>query len=258
MPFRATCNRAQRQRKKSILRQKIEKKEGSKSNVSASADDDDDDVGAASGGDGDAAGKKRRGDVRGDADDDAPEDAAREKLKEDRRLRKKNKRRGGAPPSDAAAPGDAPAADGRGRASSARPGPADAAPAAEDVVDVSRMLPNGVIVVDTVLGTGAAVVKHASAVEIKYDVWYTTATTKKEIKLDRATLGEPYAFVVGSSTVVLGLSFGVKGMRKHGQRVITVPFALGYGAKGQPPKVPPKAMLRFSVELLDVGTGFLV
>ncbi|KAJ1453472.1 hypothetical protein M885DRAFT_567532 [Pelagophyceae sp. CCMP2097] len=99
-------------------------------------------AGAASGGgEGDAAGEKRRGDALGDDDDarsdaaaDAQEDAAREtedaareKLKEDRRLLKKN----GAAPSDAAlaTPRDAPAADGGGRASSARPGPADAATA---------------------------------------------------------------------------------------------------------------------------------
>ena len=51
---------------------------------------------------------------------------------------------------------------------------------------------------------------------------------------------------------------GIKGMRVGGKRTITVPWKFGYGAKGSLPSVPPKADLRFDVELLEVGAGFAV
>jgi len=47
-------------------------------------------------------------------------------------------------------------------------------------------------------------------------------------------------------------------MRVGGRRTITVPYQHAYGAKGRPPKVPPKATLRFDVTLLEVGAGFVV
>ena len=40
--------------------------------------------------------------------------------------------------------------------------------------------------------------------------------------------------------------------------IAVVPPELGYGAKGSLPSVPPKADLRFDVELLEVGAGFAV
>ena len=36
-----------------------------------------------------------------------------------------------------------------------------------------------------------------------------------------------------------------------------VPWQYAYGAKGRPPKVPPKSRLRFDVQLLEVGAGFV-
>ena len=66
-----------------------------------------------------------------------------------------------------------------------------------------------------------------------------------------------YSFTIDSDTVVRGLSNGVRRMRVGGRRIITVPYQLAYGAKGRPPKVPPKATLRFDVTLLEVGAGFV-
>lgn len=125
--------------------------------------------------------------------------------------------------------------------------------AAEKVDDVQwEERAGGLIsVADVVVGSGERVVKHSSSV----DVAYTASVGSK--KIDTATAKEPYSFVVGANEVVKGLSLGVKGMRLGGRRKILVRYELGYGAKGRPPKVPPKSTLLFDVEILEIGVGFV-
>lgn len=109
-----------------------------------------------------------------------------------------------------------------------------------------------VVVTDQVDGSGDRVVKHASTVDIAYEA-HVVETGRR---IDRATRHQPYTFTVGGPDVIPGLSLGVRGMRIGGLRTITVSHELAYGAKGRRPAVPPKATLKFDVELLDIGAGF--
>jgi FKBP-type peptidyl-prolyl cis-trans isomerase len=65
--------------------------------------------------------------------------------------------------------------------------------------------------------------------------------------------GGPVSFVVGrAGGVVMGLNEGVAGVRVGGERKLIVPPALGYGAQGLRPSVPPNSTLVYTVDLVGV------
>jgi hypothetical protein len=54
------------------------------------------------------------------------------------------------------------------------------------------------------------------------------------------------------SGVIPGFKDAIIGMKVGGRREIVIPPALGYGASGQPPTIPPNATLVFVIDLLQV------
>jgi FKBP-type peptidyl-prolyl cis-trans isomerase len=54
------------------------------------------------------------------------------------------------------------------------------------------------------------------------------------------------------SGVIPGFKDAIIGMKVGGRREIVIPPALGYGASGQPPTIPPNSTLVFVIDLLQV------
>ena len=107
---------------------------------------------------------------------------------------------------------------------------------------------------DNKLGDGATATAGHD-VSVHYTGWLYDAAapdhrgTKFDSSRDR---GQPFEFPLGAGRVIPGWDQGVVGMKVGGQRTLTIPAHLGYGARGAGGAIPPNATLVFDVELLGV------
>ena len=107
---------------------------------------------------------------------------------------------------------------------------------------------------DVTPGTGAEATK-GKMVRVHYTGWLydAAAADKRGRKFDSSKdHNEPFEFPLGAGEVISGWDEGVAGMRVGGTRILTIPPAMGYGARGAGDDIPPNATLVFEVELLDV------
>lgn len=110
---------------------------------------------------------------------------------------------------------------------------------------------------DIKIGTGeeAAV---GNMIEVHYTGWLydAAAPEKKGVKFDSSRdRGTPFSFLLGAGRVIKGWDRGVAGMKTGGQRMLTIPAEMAYGARGAGNVIPPDAALIFDVELLGVRQG---
>jgi FKBP-type peptidyl-prolyl cis-trans isomerase FkpA len=107
---------------------------------------------------------------------------------------------------------------------------------------------SGLKYVDKQLGEGDEAVA-GKPVTVHYTGWLLDGA-KFDSSLDR---NDPFSFTLGARQVISGWEEGVQGMKVGGQRTLTIPSDLGYGAAGAGGVIPPNATLVFDVELLAVG-----
>jgi FKBP-type peptidyl-prolyl cis-trans isomerase FkpA len=104
------------------------------------------------------------------------------------------------------------------------------------------------VIEDLVVGSGDAAAS-GQKVTVHYTGWLTNGT-KFDSSKDRS---DPFVFSLGKGQVIRGWDDGVQGMKVGGKRKLTIPPALGYGARGAGGVIPPNATLVFEVELLGVA-----
>ena len=112
----------------------------------------------------------------------------------------------------------------------------------------------GLTMIDHKIGTGAEAVP-GKTVAVHYTGWLfdAAAPETKGKKFDSSRdRGDPFSFPLGGGRVIAGWDQGVAGMKVGGQRTLTIPPELGYGARGAGGVIPPNATLVFDVELLGV------
>ena len=101
---------------------------------------------------------------------------------------------------------------------------------------------------DIVTGAGAEATPGRT-VEVHY-VGVSWSTKKQfDASWDR---GETFDFPLGAGRVIRGWDQGVAGMRVGGRRRLTIPPAMGYGARGAGADIGPNETLVFIVDLLAV------
>ena len=99
---------------------------------------------------------------------------------------------------------------------------------------------------DLVVGSGTEA-QSGKTVSVHYTGWLTNGA-----KFDSSIGRGPFSFPLGGGRVIQGWDTGVAGMKVGGKRKLTIPPAMGYGARGAGGVIPPNATLVFEVELLDV------
>jgi FKBP-type peptidyl-prolyl cis-trans isomerase FkpA len=112
--------------------------------------------------------------------------------------------------------------------------------------------PSGLSYEDTVPGSGPTA-RAGSHVTVHYTGWLfdPKAPQGRGRKFDSSKdRDDPFGFSLGAGQVIRGWDEGVQGMQVGGTRVLTIPPALGYGARGAGGVIPPHATLVFEVELL--------
>ena len=103
------------------------------------------------------------------------------------------------------------------------------------------------LIEDLTVGEGSEAVS-SKEVTVHYTGWLTDGE-KFDSSKDRK---QPFTFPLGAGHVIKGWDQGVVGMKVGGVRKLTIPAALGYGARGAGGVIPPNATLVFEVELLSV------
>jgi FKBP-type peptidyl-prolyl cis-trans isomerase FkpA len=105
---------------------------------------------------------------------------------------------------------------------------------------------------DLRVGTGTEAT-NGKRLTVHYTLWLhdPAGTNGKGQQMQSSVGSTPFSFVLGTGGVIAGWDRGVPGMRIGGQRRLTLPPELAYGAAGNPP-IPGNASLVFEIELLDV------
>ena len=107
---------------------------------------------------------------------------------------------------------------------------------------------------DTKFGTGAEA-KPGQRVRVHYTGWLydPSKPDSRGAKFDSSKdRNDPFEFGLGAGQVIQGWDKGFAGMKVGGTRVLTIPSAMGYGARGAGGVIPPNSTLVFEVELLEV------
>ena len=108
--------------------------------------------------------------------------------------------------------------------------------------------PSKLQVIDDLVGTGAEA-RPDDTVRVHY-----TGTLMNGTQFDSSRdRGKPFDFKVGEGGVIKGWDQGIIGMKVGGKRRLVIPEALGYGEAGSAPAIPPKAGLKFDIELLELN-----
>ncbi len=123
------------------------------------------------------------------------------------------------------------------------PPPSDYKPAAPAPLPPG---PEKLEIVDEKVGDGPEA-KSGDKVKVHY-----TGTLMNGVEFDSSVGKDPFEFELGKGAVIKGWDEGVVGMKVGGKRKLTIPWDKAYGEAGSPPKIPPKAALKFDVELLGI------
>ena len=109
-------------------------------------------------------------------------------------------------------------------------------------------IPFDLLVEDLVAGDG-----DEAASGTKVSVHYVGVAFSTGEEFDASwNRSQPFEFKLGKGQVIPGWDAGVQGMKVGGRRMLTIPSAMAYGARGAGAAIKPHEPLVFVVDLLSV------
>ncbi len=114
---------------------------------------------------------------------------------------------------------------------------------------VARRAPGGTYYLITRPSKGA-LPRKGQTVSVLYRG--TVLSTGKEFDASARHGNTPFAFTLGQGQVIAGWDQGVAMLPKGAKAVLYIPSPLGYGERGAGADIPPNAVLRFEVEVVDI------
>jgi len=96
-------------------------------------------------------------------------------------------------------------------------------------------------------GTGDEMPKPGDQVSVIYSGRLLSGKVFNE-ELDPT---KPFRFRLGRGELIPAWEEAIQRMKRGERRLIVVPYELGYGTRGDPPRVPRSTTLVFEIELLD-------
>jgi peptidylprolyl isomerase len=137
-------------------------------------------------------------------------------------------------------------------ASTVKPSPAEADPNRKPRVPKGEGTPpSGLVVQDLIPGHGRAA-QSGDTIAVQYVGVLFDSGKEFDASWSGDRPGQPFEFPLGGGQVIPGWDRGLIGMKQGGRRKLIVPSALGYGAQGAPPDIPPNAALIFDVDLQKI------
>lgn len=107
---------------------------------------------------------------------------------------------------------------------------------------------DGLVVIEYRAGAGRAS-QAGDTAAFHYSGWFTR---NAELFNSSKTQGMPYSYTL-PGTMIAGWARGIDSMRPGSLRRIYIPFMLGYGEGGQPPRMPGRSNLMFEIECMNVA-----
>ncbi|MBL0922527.1 MAG: FKBP-type peptidyl-prolyl cis-trans isomerase [Phycisphaerales bacterium] len=110
--------------------------------------------------------------------------------------------------------------------------------------------PSGLVVEDLRVGEGP-LCEPGSTVTVHYTGELLDGAVFDSTRPVRDHPGRGRSMTFDLNDMIAGWREGVPGMRVGGERRLVIPSHLAYGETGRPPRIPPNAILVFTIELLD-------
>lgn len=114
---------------------------------------------------------------------------------------------------------------------------------------VARRTPGGTHYLVTRPGQGK-LPQRGQSVSVRYRG--TVLTTGQEFDSSAKHGNTPFTFTLGQGQVIAGWDQGIAMLPKGAKAVLYIPSPLGYGERGAGADIPPNAVLRFEVEVVDI------